>query len=366
MTDQISTIFRSNKELSSNSEEFYKDYWTESGSVKKETTIKNSSIISKFFPHGLTGNKILEIGVGGEGGALLQLKDNNDVHGLDVSDSAINNCRRFGINVTKANLDNDSIPFQPEYFDVVFAFEVLEHFANPQHAIEEIRRVLKPGGIFISSIPAVFTYHWPRLFYAGLFEKENFQDFLMANEFGVTCFNDWMMHNRYGKYNVSPDISSWSWYWRAEKLREEDAQGYMELGRHFFNKKNEFGMRSRPVEAIDLLRKGLKFNPDDMDMKLLFARALIYRAINGDVGEFLGLINDIMSNLMSSECKNRVENFARLLLIDVESSRMGFQVLEVETFNRMKAELSQVAGTEELLKEIYYEEEITRCLAAMK
>ena len=363
MSAHIHTIFNSTSDLSSDAEGFYKNYWSESGMVKKETLLKNKAIIERFYPGGISGKTILEIGVGGEGGILLQLMNNNDVHGMDVSDSAINNCRRFGLPVTKANLDSDAIPFQPETFDIVFAFEVFEHFSNPQHAAEEIRRILKPGGIFISSVPATCTYHWPRLFYASLFETENFKDFLMANEFRVTCLDDWLIQNSYRRYNLPERVKSWSWYFRAEKLATSDALGYLELGQHFWNKRNEFGLRIRPVEAVDLFRKSLKLTPDNQETKLLTTHALLYRAINGDRDEFCSLTNEIMNGLMMPDTPNKAQCLSRLLIIHVEGCRLGLPIFSPEEFVSLRSQLEQASGTQSLVDEIRREEEISRRLA---
>ncbi|NBX97786.1 methyltransferase domain-containing protein [bacterium] len=48
-----------------------------------------------------------------------------------------------------------------EIFDVVICTEVLEHTLNPFAAVEEIRRVLKDGGIGIISTPYNFRIHGP-------------------------------------------------------------------------------------------------------------------------------------------------------------------------------------------------------------
>lgn len=366
MDEHIRTIVNSDKEFTSNSEEFYRNYWTESAAVKKETIEKNRSILNRFFPQGLSDKKLLEIGVGGEGGTLFQLMDKNEVHGLDVSDSAINNCRRFGISVTKANLDNDAVPFPDNCFDVVFAFEVFEHFANPQHVLEEIKRVLKPGGIFLCSIPATCTYHWPRLFYAGLFERENFEDFIMANEFKVICSNDWMIQNRYGRYKISPEISSWSWYYYSEKLGSVDNQGYLEVGRHFWEKRDEFGIRIRPIEAIELFRKSLKCVPDFTDAKLLMAHSLLYRAINGDRDEFLKHVDEIITYLMGQAGDDKIKYLARLLLINIEAGRFGIQLLNPDDYIKLKTQLGQANGTTMFIDEISREEEISERLASRR
>lgn len=44
-------------------------------------------------------------------------------------------------------------------FDAVFLIEVLEHVTEPARAIAEIRRVLKPGGSLVLSVPYLFEIH---------------------------------------------------------------------------------------------------------------------------------------------------------------------------------------------------------------
>jgi len=49
--------------------------------------------------------------------------------------------------------DIESIPVRNEVFDIVSANMVLEHLKCPEKAIREIKRILKPGGIFIFHTP---------------------------------------------------------------------------------------------------------------------------------------------------------------------------------------------------------------------
>ncbi|MFH0735271.1 MAG: class I SAM-dependent methyltransferase [bacterium] len=183
MQGVFKTILNSEKTISSKAEDFYKEYWTDGECVRDITTLKNLHILKKYFPKLPQNKKILEIGVGGEGGIIKSLKDNNYVYGIDVSDSAIKNSEKFNLDVIKLNLDNEKIPFEDSSVDIVFAFEVFEHFSNPQHAIEEIKRVLVDDGVLLISIPNQYTYHWPRLFYPDLFIKDNFFEFLIINGF---------------------------------------------------------------------------------------------------------------------------------------------------------------------------------------
>ncbi len=50
----------------------------------------------------------------------------------------------------------EQLPFASEKFDLVFCTQVLEYVPDPQLVINEIHRVLKPGGFLLLSVPAVF------------------------------------------------------------------------------------------------------------------------------------------------------------------------------------------------------------------
>lgn len=51
------------------------------------------------------------------------------------------------------HVDLRQLPFNDETYDVVFASHVLEHIAEDERAISEIRRILKPAGIAILPVP---------------------------------------------------------------------------------------------------------------------------------------------------------------------------------------------------------------------
>ena len=52
-------------------------------------------------------------------------------------------------------VDLQNLPFPDSTYDLVFASHVLEHIPNDKKAIQEIRRILKPGGIAILPVPLV-------------------------------------------------------------------------------------------------------------------------------------------------------------------------------------------------------------------
>ena len=53
--------------------------------------------------------------------------------------------------------DAEQLPFEAGTFDRIVCSEVLEHVPDPDVVLAEIARVLKPGGIFVASVPRYWT-----------------------------------------------------------------------------------------------------------------------------------------------------------------------------------------------------------------
>ncbi|WP_456998717.1 class I SAM-dependent methyltransferase [Lysobacter sp. HA18] len=51
------------------------------------------------------------------------------------------------------------LPFADGSFDTVLLLEVLEHVSKPDVALEDIRRVLRPGGRLVFSMPFIYPVH---------------------------------------------------------------------------------------------------------------------------------------------------------------------------------------------------------------
>ena len=101
------------------------------------------------------GLRVLDLGC--RTGALTQhYATGNSVVGVDVDRSALEQAvERLGIETVWADVEEE-LPFPDATFDVVVAGELLEHLADPRAAVSHVRRVLKPGGRFVGSVPNAF------------------------------------------------------------------------------------------------------------------------------------------------------------------------------------------------------------------
>lgn len=102
-------------------------------------------------------NKILDAGCG-TGSSILYLAELGHVYGVDISKIAVKFCKKRGIkNVRVANILK--LPYKDNFFDLVCLLDVMEHIKDDKVAIKEARRVLKPGGILLTTVPALqFIY----------------------------------------------------------------------------------------------------------------------------------------------------------------------------------------------------------------
>lgn len=106
---------------------------------------------------GRSDARILDVGCG-TGSNLAAFAQLGRATGVDMSREALEFCRLRGVE-TVAYSAIERLPFADGTFDVVTAMDVLEHVDDDLAALEELRRVLRPGGLLLSTVPA-YGFLW--------------------------------------------------------------------------------------------------------------------------------------------------------------------------------------------------------------
>jgi SAM-dependent methyltransferase len=100
--------------------------------------------------------RILDVGCG-TGANLEMLSQFGNAEGVDVSDDALEFCRRKGLGVKKGLAE--TLPFDDDSFDVTTALDVVEHLDDDIAGLKEMYRVTKGGGYSLIFVPA-FMWLW--------------------------------------------------------------------------------------------------------------------------------------------------------------------------------------------------------------
>jgi len=106
----------------------------------------------------LNSKYVLEVGCGLGGNAAVFAKEGANLHAIDITPRAIDLCKkRFELFRFRGDIslgDAESLRFADNKFDFIWSWGVIHHTANMQNAVDEIFRVLKPGGI-----AKIMVYH---------------------------------------------------------------------------------------------------------------------------------------------------------------------------------------------------------------
>lgn len=133
--------------------------------------------------------RVLDAGCGAGYGSAELANTASAVTGIDISADAIAHATE---NYARPNLQFQQagaaqLPFADASFDLVVAFEVIEHLSDWEQLIAEARRVLSPGGQFVVSTPNKAYYaetrrlSGPNPFHEHEFEFAEFQEALQRH-----------------------------------------------------------------------------------------------------------------------------------------------------------------------------------------
>ncbi len=106
---------------------------------------------------GLKGSKILDAGCG-DGRFLgeMKVRGATNLYGLDYSERAVSFAKILVPEASIQTGDLFSLPYEDNFFDVIFMIEVLEHIQldKVNNVLGELRRVLKKEGEIIITVPS--------------------------------------------------------------------------------------------------------------------------------------------------------------------------------------------------------------------
>jgi SAM-dependent methyltransferase len=117
-------------------------------------------LVRRYFP---VAERVLEIGCG-TGYVLWALQSALPQSRLSGSEIYVNGlsyaANRVGPQVSLFQMDARDIPYVAE-FDLICAFDVIEHVEEDERVLEELRRALRPGGGVLLSVPQ-HPFLWSR------------------------------------------------------------------------------------------------------------------------------------------------------------------------------------------------------------
>jgi ubiquinone/menaquinone biosynthesis C-methylase UbiE len=155
------------------SEDFFTD--VEKERYSDQFKYKYLPQVAKF--NSFKGKDVLEIGVGLGTDILQYAKHGANVHGIDLTENAVkltsDRFKQNKLNGVFKTASFSKIPFKDSTFDMVYSFGVLHHSEETQEGINEVFRVLKPGGnIIIMLYHKGFKYYIRKLFLYGVLKGE--------------------------------------------------------------------------------------------------------------------------------------------------------------------------------------------------
>ncbi|MBQ6098438.1 MAG: class I SAM-dependent methyltransferase [Methanobrevibacter sp.] len=136
---------------------------------------------------------ILDVGCGGGINIKRMAKNAKKVYGIDYSEESVKLSKEVNkklINEGKVEIMNSNVknlPFEDDTFDIVTAFETVYFWPDIEKCFGEVKRVLKPGGIFLIGTETNgsnnFMRFWKHFIDMEMYDDNEITSFLRNNDY---------------------------------------------------------------------------------------------------------------------------------------------------------------------------------------
>lgn len=151
---------------------------------------------------------ILDVGCGGGININRMAQEAKKVYGVDYSKESVSLSREVNddlirqgrVEVVEGNVMD--LPFEDETFDVVTAFETVYFWPDMEKSFSEVKRVLKPGGMFLISCESNGNDNIIMKLSEKLMDMTAYNDVQLKQFLQNVGFNEIKIHIRDGKRKV--------------------------------------------------------------------------------------------------------------------------------------------------------------------
>jgi ubiquinone/menaquinone biosynthesis C-methylase UbiE len=114
-------------------------------------------LLDSYLPPTDAGLRLLDVGCG-TGHQLLRWRSYGyEVAGVDGSDEMLAHAKENNPDAELREADARELPFDDASFDRVTSIEVLRYLPDPERSIQEMARVLRPGGMCLATAAPLFA-----------------------------------------------------------------------------------------------------------------------------------------------------------------------------------------------------------------
>ncbi len=155
--------------------------------------------------------KILDLGTA-SGAFIKQLHNSGykNIFAHDIDNYLPNEVKEIVKEYKLSDLSTEKTPWDDNFFDAITAWCVLPHLENPFHCARELRRVLKPGGIFMFTTPHILSkpsmaFFLKKKYFAGYRPTNNHIALLPMSILKKTIFRGFELIGT--EYLVTPKVN---------------------------------------------------------------------------------------------------------------------------------------------------------------